>query len=233
VPTLTVSERFSGPPGTANGGYLAGRLAALVGSPAVSVRLRRPTPLDRPLELRATGSGAELLDGEEVLVTAVPAELDLEVPPPPSPAEAAAAQAALPPRTGHPYPRCFGCGPERRPGDAVAAFVGPLPDRPGLWAGIFRPIAGLPSADGGAAPETIWAALDCPSFQPIASTAPHLLGTITARQDAPVRMDTDHVLLSWTIGRDGRRTTTASALVGPDGVVCARARAIWFAMAAG
>jgi hypothetical protein len=233
VPTLTVTGRFSGPPGTANGGYLAGRLAALVGSPAVSVRLRRPTPLDRPLDLRATGTGAELLDGDEVLATALPAELDLEVPSPPSPAEAAAAQAALPTRTGHPFPRCFGCGPERTPGDAVAVFVGPLPDRPELWAGIFRPTAELPSADGAAAPETVWAALDCPSLQPIASMAPHLLGTITARQDAPVRLDTDHVLLSWAIGRDGRRTTTASALVDPDGVVCARARAIWFAMAAG
>ena len=233
MPTLTVTERFCGPPGTANGGYLAGRLAALVGSPAVSVRLRRPTPLDRPLDLRATGTGAELRDGDEVLATATPAELDLEVPSPPTPAEAAAAQAALPARTGHPFPRCFGCGPERTPGDAVAVFVGPLPGRPELWAGIFRPTAELPSAGGVAAPETVWAALDCPSFQPIASMAPHLLGTITARQDAPVRLDTDHVLLAWAIGRDGRRTTTASALVDPDGVVGARARAIWFEMAAG
>ncbi|WP_116450720.1 hypothetical protein [Blastococcus litoris] len=226
--TLTVAGRFCGPPGTANGGYLAGRLAAVVGAPAVSVRLRRPTPLDRPLEVRTTAAAAELLDGDELLATALPADLDLDVPPPPSPAEAAAAQAALPPRTGHPFPRCFGCGPARVPGDAVAVFVGPLPDRPDLWAGIFRPTAELPSTDGVAAPETVWAALDCPSFQPIASTAPHLLGTITARQDAAVRLDTDHVLLSWLIARDGRRITTASALVAPDGAVAARAQAIWF-----
>jgi hypothetical protein len=61
--------------------------------------------------------------------------------------------------------------------------------------------------------------------------APHLLGTITARQDRPVRLDTDHVLLSWVLGREGRRSTTASALIGPDGEVCARAQAIWFAVA--
>ena len=231
--TLTVAERFCGPPGTANGGYLAGGLAGLLGSPTGSVRLRRPTPLDRPLDVRTTEAGVELLDAGEVLATATPAELHLDVPRPPSPTEAAAAQAGLPPRTGHPFPRCFGCGPERTPGDAVAVFVGPLPDRPDLWAGIFRPTPELPSSDGLAAPETVWAALDCPSFQPIASTAPHLLGTITARQDAPVRLDTDHVLLSWLIAREGRRSTTASALVAPDGTIAARAQAIWFEVPAG
>jgi hypothetical protein len=232
VSTLTVAERFCGPPGTANGGYLGGRLAAQVDAPAVSVRLRRPTPLGRPLEVRSTGDGVHLLDGDELLVTAAPADLDLAVPAPPSPAEAAAAQAALPPRVGHPFPRCFGCGPDREPGDAVAVHVGPLPDRPELWAGIFRPTAALPSSGGVAAPETVWAALDCPSFQPIGplDPAPHLLGTITVRQDSPVRLDVDHVLLSWVLGREGRRATTASALIGPDGEVCARAEAIWFAM---
>jgi len=60
------------------------------------------------------------------------------------------------------------------------------------------------------------------------STAPHLLGTITARRDGPVLLDTDHVLLAWLVGHEGRRWTTASALVGPDGAVRARARALWF-----
>jgi hypothetical protein len=32
------------------------------------------------------------------------------------------------------------------------------------------------------------------------------------------------------LGREGRRSTTASALIGPDGEVCARARAVWFAV---
>jgi hypothetical protein len=230
VSTLTVAERFVGPPGTANGGYLGGRLAAVVGGDTVSVRLRRPTPLGRELRIRCDRPAVELLDGDEVLVTATPADLDLDVPTPPSPADAAAAQAALPPRTGHPFPECFGCGPARVSGDAVAAFVGPLPDRPDLWAGIFRPTDRLPSSEGVAAPETVWAALDCPSFQPATpgSDAAWLLGTLTVRQELPVLLDTDHVLLAWRIGREGRRAITASALIGPDEQVCARARAIWF-----
>jgi hypothetical protein len=233
VSTLTVAERFCGPPGTANGGYLTGRLAALAGVDPVSVRLRRPIPLERPLQVRRDGSAVELFDGDDLLATATPAELDLDVPIPPTRDEAAAAQAALPPRTGHPFPRCFGCGPERRPGDAVAVFVGPLPDRPEIWAGIFRPTAELPSAGGVAAPETVCAALDCPSFQPASpgSTSPWLLGTLTVALERPVRLDTDHVLLAWRLRREGRRAFTASALIGPDGEVCARAQAIWFEMA--
>lgn len=234
MPSLTVATRFCGPPGTANGGYLGGRLSAWVDAGTVSVRLRRPTPLDRPLEVRTTDTGAELHDGAELLASATPAELDLEVPAPPSLAGAAAAQAALPPRTGHPFPSCFGCGPARVPGDAVAVFVGPLPDRPELWAGVFRPTAQLPSSGGAAAPETVWAALDCPSFQPIAplDPSPHLLGTITVRQESAVRLDADHVVLAWILGREGRRSSTASALIGPDGEVCARAQATWFAVPA-
>lgn len=235
MPSLTVASRFCGPPGTANGGYLAGRLAALVGTDTVTVRLRRPTPLDRPLEVRETAPGVELLDGGELLATAAPDELDLAVPSAPTVAAAAAARAALPPRTGHPLPDCFGCGPARDPAEAVCAVVGPLPDRSAVWAGVFRPIAALPSAGGAAAPETVGTALDCPSLQPVAPEydAMWLLGTITLRQDRPVRLDTDHVLLAWALDREGRRATSASALVGPDGEVCARARATWFEMPPG
>jgi hypothetical protein len=233
VTALTVSARFCGPPGTANGGYLAGRLAAEVGTATVGVRLRRPTPLDRPLELRRDGTAVELLDGDEVLARAEPAELELDVPAPPTWAAAAAAAAALRPRTEHPFPDCFGCGPHRRPGDAVAALLGPLPDRPELWAGGWRPTAELPSSDGRAATETVWAALDCPSFQPLTDGVPHVLGTLVARQERPVRLDADHVLLAWALGRDGRRATSASAIIGPDGEVCARARAVWIALPRG
>lgn len=230
--SLSVDARFCGPPGVANGGYLAGRLAAAVDAGTVSVRLRRPTPLERLLQQRRDGSAVELLDGDEVLARAEPADLDLAVPEPPSPADAAAAAAALPPRTDHPFPDCFGCGPNRRPSDAVAAVLGPLPGRPQVWAGLWRPSAQLPSSGGVAALEAVWAALDCPSFQPVqpADGVPYVLGTLTARQERPVRLDADHVLLAWLLESEGRRATSASAIIGPDGEICARARAVWFAV---
>jgi hypothetical protein len=231
VSALTVPGRFCGPPGTANGGWLAGTLAALVDAPTVSVRLRRPVPLERPLDVRVDGA-AELYDDAELLARAEPSSLVLDVPTPPSPAEAADGVAALPPWEDHPFPRCWGCGPERPPGDGLRTRVGPLPGRPGLWAGVWRATADLPAADGAAAPETVWAALDCPSFMPLSAETPgpHLLGTIAARRDRPVPLGVDHVLLAWVLERDGRRSTTASALVGPDGEVAARARAVWFAL---
>jgi hypothetical protein len=232
--TLTVGGRFCGPPGVANGGYLAGRLAALVGASTVSVRLRRPTPLDRSLDVRRDGPAVDLLADGEVLARAEPAELDLDldVPFAPSVGEAAAAAAARPPRNRHPFPGCFGCGPDRSPGDAVAALLGPLAGRPDVWAGVWRPTAGLPHAGGNAAPESVWAALDCPSFQPVepGDERPHVLGTLVARQDRPVRLDADHVLLAWVLRREDRRATSASAVIGPDGEICARARAMWFAV---
>ena len=93
---------------------------------------------------------------------------------------------------------------------------------------MWRPVAGLPATDGTAAPETVWAALDCPSSMPLSSATPGplLVGTITAHQDRPVPVGEEHVLLAWVLDRDGRRSTTASAPVGPDGDVAARARAV-------
>jgi hypothetical protein len=243
VSSLTVPGRFCGPPGTANGGYLSGSLAALTGAPTVSVRLRRPVPLDRALEVRR-GEAVELLDGSspgspELLARAEPATLDLDVPEPPTAAEAAAAVAALPPWADHPFPRCWGCGPERAADGGLGTRVGPLPDRPEVWAGLWVPSAGVPvsrspSSGSLAAPETVWAALDCPSFMPLSAQAPgpYLLGTMTARQDRPVPIGVEHVLMAWVLDRDGRRSTTASALVGPDGEVAARAQAVWFAVPA-
>ena len=38
--TLSIDRRFCGPPGSGNGGYTAGRLAALIGDPA-EITLRR------------------------------------------------------------------------------------------------------------------------------------------------------------------------------------------------
>jgi hypothetical protein len=63
--SLLIPTRFSGPPGTGNGGYSCGRFAALVGG-AAEVTLRRPVPLETPLEVRREGAAARILEGEHL-----------------------------------------------------------------------------------------------------------------------------------------------------------------------
>ncbi|MFD5825648.1 hypothetical protein [Lentzea sp. NPDC060358] len=219
--TVRIASRFNGPPGSGNGGYSAGLLAAHVDAPAVSVRLRKPVPLDRDLEVR----GGELYDGETLIASAEAAALDLEVPPAPALDEARRASAQVPWRERHPFPTCFGCGPGRD--DGIGALLGPLDGRP-EWAGVWRPSDVLPNDGTGVLPEVVWAGLDCPSAQPVAPDGgpAFVLGTFVAQVEQPVLLGVDHVLLAWELGREGRKAYSASAIIGPHGV-CGRARAVW------
>ncbi len=219
--TVVVAGRFNGPPGSGNGGYSAGLLAAHVDARTVSVRLRKPVPLDREMEVRDGG----LFDGETLIASAEPATLDLEVPAAPTFDEARAAAAKVPWRDRHPFPTCFGCGPGRE--DGIAALLGPLDGR-AEWAGVWRPEDVLPNDGTSVLPEIVWAALDCPSAQPVAPDGgpAFVLGTFVAQVEQPVALGVDHLLLAWELGREGRKAYSASAIIGPHGV-CGRARAVW------
>src|ERR1039458_9020703 len=86
--SLTVDRRFCGPPGWANGGYVAG-LIAQHSAARVRIRLERPIPLQVPLELNpAEGGGLELTHFGAVLARAQPVDFELEVPAAPSYLEA-------------------------------------------------------------------------------------------------------------------------------------------------
>ncbi len=54
--TLSIDRRFCGPPGSGNGGYTAGRLAALTGDPA-EIMLRRPPSLETEMRVERAGPG--------------------------------------------------------------------------------------------------------------------------------------------------------------------------------
>lgn len=222
---MKIESRFNGPPGMGNGGYVSGRLAAHVAAVpnggAVSVRLCRPVPLDREMDVR----DGHLLDGGALIASAEPATLDLDVPPAPSLDEARAAAAKVPWRDKHPFPTCFGCGPGRE--DGIKALLGPLDGRP-EWAGVWRPTEVLPNDGAHVLPEIVWAALDCPSAQPVAPDGgpAFVLGTFVTQVEQPVELGVDHLLLAWELGRDGRKAYSASAIIGPHGV-CGRAQAVW------
>src|SRR5262245_25139569 len=75
---LVIARRFRGPPTSGNGGYTCGMLAAAASGP-VEVRLVKPPPLDKRLEILdepATG-GLRLMDGPELVATATPKSVEL------------------------------------------------------------------------------------------------------------------------------------------------------------
>jgi hypothetical protein len=50
---------------------------------------------------------------------------------------------------------------------------------------------------------------------------------MTARLAARPRIGAEHRLVGWLAGRDGRKLSAGSALLGPGGEVLAAARALW------
>lgn len=233
---IEVPNRFTGPPQMGHGGYVAGLLATRTDG-AVQVTLRRPTPLDVPLELEALDGGRHRLrQGEDVIADAEPSTLSLDVPPAPSVDQARAAEAGSPshyePDGVHPI--CFGCGTRTPEGEGLRIFVGPLDvDGHEMVAGVWRPDASLAGPDGVVDTTWVLAALDCPgAFAFIArGTKAGLLGRIVFEQHAEVRAGADHVVTGWQIGGEGRKLFAGTALFDGDGRLLAAARATWFQMA--
>jgi hypothetical protein len=225
---LVIGRRFRGPPQSGNGGYTCGMLAAAARTP-VEVRLMKPPPLDRPLDIREDAETGHLLllDGEETVATASPKTFDIVVPEPPSYADALAAVRGYEGFKHHTYPGCFVCGPERARGDGMRIFASPIESRQ-LCAAAWLPDPSLVGPDGKVLPEFMWAALDCPGF--FASGAAGrgaLLGLYAAKVDRCVHLSEACVVIGWALGHDGRKHYTGTAVFDEDGEICGRAIATW------
>ena len=84
MPALTIPSRFCGPPGSGNGGYVCGRIAAYLDGP-VTVTLRRPPPLATPLAVERGGeSSVRIHHGRTLIAEAAssPGSPALEIPGP-------------------------------------------------------------------------------------------------------------------------------------------------------
>src|SRR5215218_8536991 len=226
---VVIAPRFNGPPASGHGGYSCGCAAAHVDGPVVEVTLRRPPPLGVALSVARDGAAASLLDGGDVVASARPASLALDGPPPVGVEEARAAAERFVWMHDHPFPTCFGCGPERDPADALCLFTGPVGD--GRFAVPWTPPAW--TGDGAVDPVFAWAALDCPSSAPVHETisAPVVLGRLTIALEAPIEVGAPHVIQSWLEGSDGRKRHTAVALYTADGERRAVGRAVWVELA--
>ena len=232
--SLVISSRFCGPPGSGNGGYVCGRIAAYLDGP-VTVTLRRPPPLDRPMAVERDDEGAVRIHDHGTPIaeaTCSPGSPAVELPGTVSMAEARMAVGRSRYYTDPVFPGCFVCGTGRPPGDGLRIFPGPLAGRP-LWAAPWTPDPSVAGADGRVRPEVVWAALDCPSGIAAAEAASLTRDTVRpARPDdgqpggLPVAGDQCRVI-AWPGGRDGRKLTAGSALLGPGGEVLAAARAVW------
>lgn len=232
---LMIAERFRGPPASANGGYVAGLIAALAPT-TVAVRLRRPPPLGVAMHADRDASGYIVVrHHEDVIAEARPVTLALQVPPACEYVEALAASRQFPGFRQHAFPTCFVCGPARQRGDGLRIFPGELHAGKGDAAGVGRvvaapwvPDASLAQADGKVAAEFMWAALDCPGgFAIAADGRVALLAEFTAHVDRRVRIDEPCVVIGWHIRSDGRMHEAGTALFDEDGELCGRAHALW------
>jgi hypothetical protein len=231
---LVIPPRFCGPPGSGNGGYVCGRIAAYVDGPA-TVTLRRPPPLATPMAVeRDDECSVRIHDGPTLIAETSPSpgSLALEIPGPVSMEEALAVAGRACYYTDPVFPDCFVCGKGRRPGDGLRIFPGPVAGRP-LWAAPWTPDLSVASGGGRVRPAVVWAALDCPSGIAAAEAAnlgadtAVLLGQMTARLTALPLAGEPYRVIAWPSGRDGRKLTAWSALLGPGGEVLAAARAVW------
>jgi hypothetical protein len=222
--TLTIPGRFNGPPGSANGGYACGLVAALVQGGLAEVTLRTPPPLDRELSVVRNGT-MQVLDGDVLVAEAIPlAGLELDVPAPVSVEDAARARERYSGFVAHAYSTCFVCGPDRE--DGLGIFPGPVEGRE-LVAAPWTP-------PGDVSDELVWAALDCPSGWAVDefSRSGVLLGRLAARIVAPVTGGEPHVVVGWPVGAEGRKRFAGSAVFSADGELRAFARSTWLVPAA-
>jgi hypothetical protein len=231
---LVIAARFCGPPGSGNGGYVCGRIAAYAAGP-VTVTLRRPPPLATPMAVEHDGDGSLRIHHGETLIAeaaSAPSGPALEIPGPVSLAQAHTVAGRSRYYTDPVFPDCFVCGMGRGPGDGLRIFPGPLADGP-VWAAPWTPDASVAGAGGRVRPEVVWAALDCPSgiaageAAGLAGDTAILLGRMTASLARLPAVGEACLVMAWPGGRDGRKLLAGSALLGPGGQVLATASTVW------
>lgn len=254
--SLVLPSRFNGPPGSGNGGYAAGALAATLRPRSdahdrawtpVTVSLRRPPPLDTALDVThgrtATGSDdggswAEAFGAGELVARAEEdPSASLEQVPAVGAEEARAAQSAYPGLTSHPFPTCFSCGTDREEGDGLRIFPGPVDPHGGRprVAATWTPHPSVAEDWHECRGETpcaslavTWAALDCVSaWASGIDERPMVLARMTARVDRLPVIGAEHVVAGISRREEGRKNFAAASLYDASGGLVATAEHLW------
>ncbi len=217
---MRIPARFNGPPDTGNGGYACGLVAAELGGVSAEVSLRAPPPLETELTVERSGGAVRVGYGGTLVAEGRAADVDVgELPEPVDVERAEATVAAGHGRwtAQHPFPSCFVCGPDRPNDDGLDIYPVRLDER---WVAVWRPTE----------PGMVWAALDCPTSAPVMNEdkdPPIVLARLAVAIDEEPRLGEPHALMSWELGRDGRKRHAACALLDADGRALARSRALW------
>lgn len=224
---MQIDPRFNGPPDSANGGYTCGLMASVFGHGVVEVTLRKPPPLGQPLLV----SEHRLWQGEELVAEARLSTLELDVPEPPSPAEARLAGQNYEGLRHHPFPTCFVCGHRRPARDGLEVFAGAVEGRD-LVAAEWIPPAEFSDGSGYLRSEFLWCALDCPGAWSLLQSVgdPVVLGRLTASIEGRLPIGSPAIVVGWSLGRDGRKAFAGTAVFDSQGVMVARAKAVWISL---
>ncbi len=227
--TTSIASRYCGPPQSGNGGYSCGLLGKQIDGPS-KVRLHMPPPLEAELTIQQDADSWLLKQGDELIGTAIAAQLDMQPPPPPSMEQAQQARNSYSGFDEHSFPQCFVCGTGREQGDGLRLFTGNVKGQQ-MVACDWQPTADLLDDNAQVKEEFIWSALDCPSYfaldVPVDPNALCLLGEMTASIDKPVPGDQPLIVYAWKRSIEGRKHYSAAALCTAEGEVLARAEHLW------
>jgi hypothetical protein len=224
--SIIVDERYEGPPAIANGGYVCGLLAEGLPGP-VEVRLHAPVPVGRSVVLGSEDHTVTLSDGSRLLATgrvrpapaAPPDSVGFE-----AAVVAAASQGMI---QDHPFPNCFVCGPQRAANDGLRLIPAPVPGRR-VMATPWLPHESLVGPDGTIPERVVWAALDCPSYWPIAERGEvAVLGTLAGQVVRSVAPGGRYVVVAWARERQGRKLLSGAAVYDETGEAVGVAEATW------
>jgi hypothetical protein len=228
---LEIAQRFRGPPDSGNGGYTAGLLAGAVGhrqADPLTVTLRLPPPLERPLRIEPRDGSFTLLDGDLLVAEAVRGSLSRDPAAPVDVDRARAVESTYAGLDDHSFDGCFVCGPGRAVGDGLRLFPGLVGD--GQTACVWTPDASVETSGslGVAAVEFVWSALDCPGGWTSDLVArPLVLGRMTASVERLPEIGRPVVVVGVRYEQSGRKTITGTAAYDDQGRLIGRAEQVW------
>lgn len=223
-----IPARFNGPPGSGNGGYSCGVLAAHIEGCA-RIRLHVPPPLDTPLSVKHTADGGvAMYDADTLVGSGSSATLTLDIPTAPSVDAAAGAMSRYEGHEDHAFPTCFVCGPGRPAHDGLALYPGSVAGS-ALLACTWQPREDMLDKQGDVREEIVWAALDCPGYfaAMAGNLRPALLGELVGEIRADVPASEPLIVYSWALGNEGRKHWGATAIANSRGATLACARSTW------